>query len=103
MTSTQELNNTDMEHANRRPNCTEVDGVCPYFEMAQSLGRHVHDTLMTFIATAETSSRLTLQKSQSGFTLQVTGAVQRSDGEPVDADYLTRLRHELASRVPQNQ
>ncbi len=87
-----------MAQPNEWPNCDQIEGVCPLYEMSQKTGVSILDALMTFIWSAEPGSRLTLQANRDELTLQVTGAVQRSGGDALD---LERLRN-IGSRFNPN-
>ena len=49
------------------PHCPDINDLC---KMAKALGISVQDILISFIGGAEAGSRLTLQNSQNGFTVQ---------------------------------
>ena len=62
----------------------------------ETTGQDVLDTLMAFIRGGEDGSRLTLQRNRDGFTVQVTGAVQKGySGNEVDIAGLRALRTRL--------
>ncbi len=67
-------------HDRAWPECKYVGGPCLAYELSGSVGADLFSGLVAFIADSEPGARLTLQRNQSGFTLQVTGAVRR--GEP---------------------
>ena len=84
-----------MAQPNEWPNCDQIEGICPLYEMSQKSGVSILDALMTFIWSAEPGARLTLQKNRDEFTLQVTGAVQRSGGEVIGLEQLKIIRARL--------
>ena len=65
------------------PNCPYANSVCLLYELARTMGRNIHETLLTFILTAKEGARLTLQRNREGFTVQVTRAVQKTNGHTV--------------------
>ena len=79
------------------PNCPNIADVCPVYNMAKALGTDVQNILINFISEAEDGSRLTLQKNQTGFTIQVTGAVKRGseNGKTLDIASLRSIGHKL--------
>ena len=77
---------TQQPPESRWPNCPDIADLCPVYKMAKTLGVDVQDILISFIGSAEEGSRLTLQKNQTGFTIQVTGAVKRTSKEEADLD-----------------
>lgn len=79
----------------RWPHCPYASRTCLLYEMAQSMGRNVHDTLVNFILAAEEGARLTLQRNRDGFTVQVTRAVQKTTKDPMNAPGLWVLRPNL--------
>lgn len=81
----------------RWPNCPDVEDVCPIYSMARVLGTDVQSILVSFIGEADEGARLTLQKNQNGFTVQVTSAVKRgSESErTLDLDGLRSLDSKL--------
>lgn len=60
------------------PVCPYTEQDCIFCNMAQLLGGNILDSLLRFILTADKGARLTLQRNGDGFTLQVTGPVQRT-------------------------
>ena len=80
-----------MAQPSQWPNCDQIGGLCPLYEMSQKTGVSILDALMTFIWNAEPGSRLTLQANRDELTLQVTGAVQRSDGDDLDLERLRKI------------
>ena len=70
----------------RWPNCPDIADLCPIYKMAKTLGVDVQDILISFIGSAGDGSRMTLQKNQTGFTIQVTGPVKRTSEEAADLD-----------------
>ncbi len=79
----------------RWPHCPYADRTCLLYDMAHSMGRNVHDTLVSFILAAEEGARLTLQRNRDGFTVQVTRAVQKTAKDPMNAPGLWALRPNL--------
>ncbi len=73
------------------PRCHQIDDLCPVFELSRILGTAVFDSLMEFSTSAQVGSRLTLQRNRNEFTSQVTGAVQRDRGDPINLDALRQL------------
>lgn len=63
------------------PHCHALGGTCPVYLVGSYLGDTARLSVLRFILGAEEGARLTLQKNRVGFTVQVTGAVQRSEGE----------------------
>ncbi len=60
------------------PYCAAIAGDCLAYETGQQLGRGVYEMLAHFILGAEPGSRLTLQRNQDGFSVQITGSVYRA-------------------------
>ena len=77
------------------PDCSAVQGVCLAYDMGRFLGRGVLSGLLDFIFGAKDGARLSLQRNRSGFTLQVTEAMQRADDEPVALADVRALRLRL--------
>ena len=77
------------------PHCPYANSVCLLYELAQTMGCNIHDTLLTFILTAEEGARLTLQRNREGFTVQVTRAVQKTTVNPVSPPGLWALHPRL--------
>ena len=77
------------------PYCPVLRGECIVFDSPRLLGLDIYEALITFITSAEAGSRLTLQKNKNEFTLQVTGAVYRSNERPFNASDLKLLRLKL--------
>jgi len=77
------------------PYCPVLRGDCIVFDSPRLLGLDIYEALITFVLSAEAGSRLTLQKNKNGFTLQVTGAVYRSNERPSSASDLKLLRLKL--------
>lgn len=86
-----------MAQPNQWPNCDQIEGLCPLYEMSQRTGVSILDVLMTFIWRGEPGSRLTLQANRDELTLQITGAVQRSGGEGLDLEQLQNIGRGLGS------
>ena len=80
-----------MAQPNEWPNCDQIEGVCPLYELSLKTGVSIFDALMDFIWSGEPRSRLTLQANRDDLTLQVTGAVQRSNGEVLDLVQLQNI------------
>lgn len=79
------------------PNCESIEGKCPLFEISQLTGLSILDALLTFLWSAEPGARLTLQKNRDEFTLQVTGAVKRSQGDVISLEHLQKFREMMQS------
>ncbi len=79
------------------PYCENAGGNCPSFDMGHALGRRILATFVAFVASAEPGSRLTLQRNRRGFSLQVTGAVQKSNDGDADLVDLHELRYAVES------
>ncbi len=78
------------------PHCPALDATCLMVDCVESMGESVLDTLMAFVRGAEDGSRLILQRNRDGFTVQVTGAVQKGHtGTQMDIDDLRALRTRL--------
>lgn len=77
------------------PHCPHLDDTCLLFDMSNSLGINIRDTLLRFIGDSEEGSRLTLQRSRDGFTAQVTGPVQRTSRDAPTLQQLLELRNKL--------
>ena len=80
---------------NSWPHCPHLGDLCLLFDMSNSLGTNIRDTLLGFIGDAEEGSRLTLQRSRDGFTAQVTGPVQRTSKDPATLERLSDLRNKM--------
>ena len=79
------------------PRCSLLDDTCLVFDIGNSLGNNLHETLLRFIVNAEPGSRLTLQRERSGFSAQWTGAVDRTAKGDLNVKRLKELRKELPS------
>lgn len=80
------------------PHCELLGGDCIGSDLVSMLGPGVNQVLMEFIWSSAEGSRLSLQKNRQGFTVQVTGAVHRSEGEAViDRDKFKNLKQYLDS------
>ena len=84
-----------MAQPNEWPDCDQIEGICPLYEMSQKSGVSILDALMTFLLRSAPGARLTLQRNRDEFTLQVTGAVQRSGGEVISLEQLREMRVRL--------
>ena len=69
--------------------------------MSALMGVSVFDAFMTFLWSAEPGARLTLQRNRDEFTLQITGAVQRSGGEVISLEQLKSIRTRLDANEAQ--
>ena len=76
--------------------CHHLDEMCILFDLSDSLGANIRDTLLGFVSDSEEGSRLTLQRNRNGFTVQVTGPVQRTSK---GMSALAQLR-ELTDNLP---
>ena len=83
------------------PHCESLAGICPLYDLSALLGVSVFDAFMTFLWSAEPGARLTLQKNRDEFTLQVTGAVQRSGSEVISLEQLKSIRARLDAKETQ--
>ena len=83
------------------PHCESLGGICPLYDMSALMGTTVFDAFMTFLWSAEPGARLTLQRNRDEFTLQVTGAVQRSGGEEISLEQLKSIRTRLDANEAQ--
>ena len=83
------------------PHCESLGGICPLYDMSALMGVSVFDAFMTFLWSAEPGARLTLQRNRDEFTLQITGAVQRSGGEVISLEQLKSIRARLDARKAQ--
>ena len=77
------------------PYCADIKGTCLAYDMSLHLGASIESTLFSFVLGAEEGARLTLQKNRQGFTAQVTGAVQRTEGEAFGLEEALGLRKRL--------
>ena len=85
------------------PNCVLAGGNCIGFDLMSRLGLKVNQVLMEFVWNSRDGSRLTIQKSRQGFTVQVTGEVHRSEGESnVSFEQFKRLKLHLDSTTDLN-
>ena len=73
------------------PECAHLGNVCLLIPMGESIGDNIRDSLIAFILNGEKGSRLTLQRNQEGFTLQVTGPVVRTSKPSGDLARLKEL------------
>ena len=64
--------------------CAYIGSSCLLSDMGRLLGANIRDSLMDFIFSSEEGSRLSLQKTRDGFTVQVTGPVQRTSRDAAD-------------------
>ncbi len=87
-------------HDIRWPHCPYANRTCLLYDMAGTMGRNIHETLITFILAAEEGARLTLQRNRDGFTVQVTRAVLKTAKDPSDAPGLWALRSNLGVSDP---
>ena len=79
----------------RWPDCPTLGGQCLLYQIAQVMGKNIFDTMVTFVLRAETGSRLSLQRNRDEFTVQITGAVQRTATDTVDLTFLQGLQQKL--------
>ncbi|MBI1885446.1 MAG: hypothetical protein HYS09_03905 [Chloroflexi bacterium] len=77
------------------PYCADIEGTCLAYDMGRQLGASIESTLFSFIFSAEEGARLILQRNREGFTIQVTGAVQRTEGETFGRAEARALRRRL--------
>ena len=80
---------------NSWPHCPHLNDICFLYDMSNSLGTNILDTLLRFIDDAEEGSRLTLQRNRDGFTAQVTGPVQRTSKDAATLERLLELRNKM--------
>lgn len=77
------------------PHCEAIGGRCLAYDVGCLLGLGIATAVSDFILTAQEGARLTLQRNQEGFTLQVTGAVQKGAGDGLDLAKVKELRRRL--------
>jgi len=77
------------------PHCEAIGGTCLAYSVGRCLGPEIATAVSEFIFNAREGARLTLQRNQEGFSLQVTGAVQRGDGDAFDLAKVKELRRRL--------
>lgn len=77
------------------PYCAAMAGTCQVYQVSQHIGDSIRSALVSYIFTAEEGSRLILQKNREGFTVQVTGAVQRSGAEPFGLDDARAIQRQM--------
>ena len=77
------------------PYCAPLCGICLVHEAVEFLGNNKYESLMTFTLEAKPGSRLILQKNRDGFSVQVTGSVEREDKASPDLSQLRTLRQKL--------
>lgn len=82
------------------PDCSAVQGVCLAYDVGRELGIDVASAMMAFIFGAEEGARLTIQRNRSGFSVQVTQAVQRTDGRPWTLAAVRALRQQFTQSNP---
>ncbi len=73
------------------PYCEFLDAQCLAHSLAQRLGTQPLTRLLTFSVGAEPGARLTLQRNQGGFTVQVTDAVESAQGKRLDLEEFRQL------------
>ena len=66
-------------------------------ELSQLFGTNILEMIIAFATDGEEGSRLTLQKNRDGFTVQVTGAVHKSDREQPDPQRIVAIQEMLSS------
>ena len=69
--NTPSQNSSDASES-KRPNCPDAEGPCLVYNMAKALGPEVS---VRVIGDYDVDCRLTLQKNQDGFAIQVASAV----------------------------
>ena len=74
------------------PVCPHTDGLCVTYSLAERLGSAVMEALVEFAGQAEVGARLTVQRSQSGFTAQSTSAIYRGVPEQLSPEALAELQ-----------
>ncbi len=74
------------------PHCESLEGICPVYDMSALMGARVFEALMTFLWSAESGARLTLDKKLDDFTLQITGSVLRGGGEVISLEQVKDIR-----------
>ncbi len=79
------------EAARRWPYCSVLQGCCLAHSAARQMGTRPLTTLLTFVATADTGARLTLQRNREWFTVQVTDAVERTDDNQLALEELRQI------------
>ena len=83
------------------PHCEDLGSICPLYDMSALIGTSAFDALMAFLWSADPGARLTLQRNRDEFTLQVTGAVQRSGGDVLSLEQLQIIRTRLDANEAQ--
>ena len=77
------------------PHCEAIGEMCLVYQVGRFLGPEIATAVSDFILTAQDGARLTLQRNHEGFTLQVTGAVQRGAGEAFGLAEVKELHRRL--------
>ncbi len=80
------------------PHCESLRGICPLYDISALMGASVFDAFMTFLWSADAGARLTLQRNREEFTMQVTGAVQRSGGEVIGLEQVQNIRARIDAK-----
>ncbi len=73
------------------PYCEFLDAQCLAHFLAQRLGTQSLTRLLTFSVKAEPGARLTLQRNQTGFTVQITNAVESTQGTRLEIEDFMQL------------
>jgi hypothetical protein len=77
------------------PNCGFIDSICTAYQLADTIGPDIFQTIMSFALSARDGSRLTLQRNRNGFSAQVVGPVKRGALAPVDLESMKLLSREI--------
>ena len=78
---TPEYGNGNQKDESNWPSCPYTGQDCIFQNLSQLLGANILGSLLSFILTTGEGTRLTLQRNKEGFTLQVTGPLQKTANE----------------------
>ena len=84
-----------MNNSGECPSRLVADDVCLVYKIAQRMSPGLFEEFMSFISVAEEGSRLTLQRSRDGFSLQTVGAVHRSAPKDLNAKHFEEFMRQL--------
>ena len=77
------------------PHCAAIGGNCLAYEVGRIVGPEMASAMTDFIFAAREGARLVLQRNREGFTVQVTGEVQRGGRGTFDLAGVKELRRHL--------
>jgi len=82
---------TRVQSGSAWPRCEHLEVECPVHALGRQLGVETLARLVSFVATTGRGGRLTLQRNNEGFTVQVTDAVEHARELRLTVDDARRL------------